>query len=130
VTLNSHYEGTATGETFNGFGKTDILVRHGIDNAFIGECKFWAGKQRFAATFDQLLRYTTWQDNRLAIVLFVRQRKLLPVIETTREYIAGRPEFGGWTSHAPDGELRCSLTWEDQARKAGRLTTFFVHLPA
>jgi hypothetical protein len=40
VTLNSHYEGAATGETFNGTGKTDILVRHGLDNAFIGQCKF------------------------------------------------------------------------------------------
>jgi hypothetical protein len=130
VTLNSHYEGAATGETFNGVGKTDILVRHGIDNAFIGECKFWGGKQKLAATFDQLLSYTTWQDNRLAIVLFVRQKKLQPIIETAREYIAARLEFGGWASGAPDGQIRCALRWEDEARKTGRVTIFFVHLPA
>jgi hypothetical protein len=29
------------GETENGTGKTDILVRHEGANAFIGECKFW-----------------------------------------------------------------------------------------
>ena len=50
VTLNSHYEGAATGETFNGAGKTDILVRHGLDNAFIGECKFWGGERKLAET--------------------------------------------------------------------------------
>jgi hypothetical protein len=29
------------GETENGAGKTDILVRYEDRNAFIGECKFW-----------------------------------------------------------------------------------------
>ena len=41
VLLNAFYEGTATGETFNGSGKTDILLRHEDKNLFIAECKFW-----------------------------------------------------------------------------------------
>jgi hypothetical protein len=129
VTLNSHYEGAATGETFNGTGKTDILVRHGLDNAFIGECKFWGGETKLAQTFDQLLGYTTWQDNRLALVLFVRNRKMQPVIDTARIWLAARSEFGNWKTGAPDGQLRCSLRWDDPARKEGRLTVFLVHLP-
>jgi hypothetical protein len=129
VTLNSHYEGAATGETFNGAGKTDILVRHGLDNAFIGECKFWSGEAKLAETFDQLLGYTTWQDNRLALILFVRNKKMQPVIETARAWLAARPEFGCWKDGAPDGQLRCSLRWEDPARKEGRMTVFLVHLP-
>jgi hypothetical protein len=32
------------GETVNGKGKTDILVRHHGQTAFIGECKFWDGR--------------------------------------------------------------------------------------
>ncbi|MBM4045134.1 MAG: hypothetical protein FJ279_08470 [Planctomycetes bacterium] len=40
VMLNSHYEGRATGETFNYHGKTDILIREGDRNAFIAECAF------------------------------------------------------------------------------------------
>lgn len=129
VTLNSHYEGAATGETFNATGKTDILVRHGLDNAFIGECKFWGGEARLADTFEQLLGYTTWQDNRLALVFFVRNKKMQPVVDTARAWIGGRPEFGGWQEHSPDGQLRCKLRWEDGARKEGRLTAFLVHLP-
>lgn len=129
VTLNSHYEGAATGETFNATGKTDILVRHGIDNAFIGECKFWDGKAMLERTLKQLLGYTTWQDNRLALILFVRTKKLQPVLQTARDALDARPEFGAWHG-APDGQLRCRLRWEDAARKEGRLTVFFVHLPA
>jgi len=129
VTLNSHYEGAATGETFNGTGKTDILVRHGLDNAFIGECKFWSGKARLTETFEQLLGYTTWQDNRLALIFFVRNKTMQPVITTTRDWLSARPEFGAWQSGAPDGQLRCTLRWQDPARKEGRLTIFLVHLP-
>jgi len=40
VQLNGHYEGQATGETFNFEGKTDILIRVGGRNIFIGECKY------------------------------------------------------------------------------------------
>lgn len=130
VTLNSHYEGAATGETFNATGKTDILVRHGMDNAFVGECKFWAGKAMLERTFEQLLGYTTWQDNRLALILFVRTKKLQPVLETARGVLGSRPEFRSWQPGAPDGQLRCRLRWEDPARKEGRLTAFFIHLPA
>ncbi|HUL19247.1 MAG TPA: hypothetical protein VLV29_08285, partial [Steroidobacteraceae bacterium] len=129
VTLNSHYEGAATGETFNGAGKTDILVRHGLDNAFIGECKFWGGERKLAETFEQLLGYTTWQDNRLALIFFVRNKRMQPVIDTTRDWLGARAEFGGWQTSAPPGQLRCSLRWGDTARKEGRLTVFLVHLP-
>lgn len=45
ILLNGHYQGMATGETFNGSGKTDIIVRYENQNAFIGECKFWAVQQ-------------------------------------------------------------------------------------
>jgi len=37
--INSHYEGTATGETFNNQGKTDILLRYDNSIIFIAECK-------------------------------------------------------------------------------------------
>lgn len=40
--------------------------------SFICECKFWGGERKLAETFEQLLGYTTWQDNRLALIFFVR----------------------------------------------------------
>src|SRR5262249_10958172 len=62
--LNGHYEGSATGETFNAAGKTDILVREGNRNLFIGECKIWHGSNKFAEAIDQLLGYLTWRDTK------------------------------------------------------------------
>lgn len=57
VALNGHYEGTATGETFNAEGKTDILIRHDNRNVFIAECKFWSGSKGCHEALDQLLGY-------------------------------------------------------------------------
>ena len=50
VQLNGHYEGNATGETFNVSGKTDILIRDNGKNIFIAECKFWRGPAGFQST--------------------------------------------------------------------------------
>ena len=53
--LEPNFEGSATGETFNKKGKTDILLRYQGSNIFIGECKFWRGKKSLLKTIDQLL---------------------------------------------------------------------------
>jgi hypothetical protein len=50
------------GETENGAGKTDILVRYEDRNVFIGECKFWHGQKKLSEAIDQLLSYTVWRD--------------------------------------------------------------------
>jgi len=71
--LNSNYQGAATGETFIGHGKTDILLRWRDRDAFIGECKYWDGSVKFALAIEQLLgRYTIWRDTRVALILFIR----------------------------------------------------------
>lgn len=68
--LNAHYEGQATGETFNYGGKTDILIRVKGKNVFIAECKFWRGEKKLVEAIDQLLGYTSWRDTKTAILLF------------------------------------------------------------
>lgn len=85
ISLNGHYEGNATGETFNGIGKTDVLVRHNNVNAFIAECKFWKGAKVMVETVDQLLGYVTWRDTKTAILLFNTQPNLSAVIVKARE---------------------------------------------
>lgn len=72
VALNGHYEGTASGETFNAGGKTDILIRHDNRNVFIAECKFWSGSQGCHEALDQLLRYLTWRDTKASLIMFSR----------------------------------------------------------
>lgn len=53
-------------------GKTDILLREGDRNVFIGECKFWKGPKAFGEAIDQLLGYATWRDGKTAILVFNR----------------------------------------------------------
>jgi hypothetical protein len=81
VQLNGHYEGQATGETFNAEGKTDILVRSGDRNVFIAECKVWRGPAEFTKAIDQLLGYLTWRDTKAALLVFNRQKNFTAVLE-------------------------------------------------
>lgn len=39
---------SATGETFNNHGKTDIMVKSANTILFIAECKIWKGRPRFS----------------------------------------------------------------------------------
>jgi hypothetical protein len=89
--LNGHYEGTATGETFNGEGKTDILVRSGDRNLFIGECKIWDGRNTLLEAIEQLFRYLTWRDTKSAIVIFSRKKNFTAVTETIKAVIEQHP---------------------------------------
>jgi hypothetical protein len=80
VQLNGQYEGSATGETFNYQGKSDILIRAGDRNVFIAECKFWTGKKCIAETIDQILGYLHWRDTKAAVVLFNRNKDFTNVL--------------------------------------------------
>lgn len=78
--LNGRYEGSATGETFNFSGKTDILIRERGRTLFIAECKFWRGASGLLETIDQLLGYSSWRDTKSAIILFVRNKNFSDVV--------------------------------------------------
>lgn len=79
--LNGHFEGNATGETFNYGGKTDILIKSEGKNIFIAECKIWKGESVLNETIDQLLRYSSWRDTKSAIILFNKNKSLSGVLE-------------------------------------------------
>jgi hypothetical protein len=89
--LNGHYEGSATGETFNAAGKTDILVRDGDKNLFIGECKIWEGNQKLLDAIDQLLGYLTWRDTKSALIIFSRNKNFTAVIQSIRSCVEKHP---------------------------------------
>ncbi|ACL02992.1 conserved hypothetical protein [Desulfatibacillum aliphaticivorans] len=82
VQLNGHYEGQATGETFNYEGKTDILIRVQGKNVFIAECKYWGGPKKLTETIDQLLGYSSWRDMKVAVIIFSRNRNLSKVLDS------------------------------------------------
>lgn len=91
--LNANYQGAATGETFLGNGKTDVLLRWRDKNAFIGECKFWKGPRKFLEAVEQLIgRYTVWRDTRVAIILFIRDTvDITAAIDKARTQLADYP---------------------------------------
>jgi hypothetical protein len=91
VQLNGAYEGQATGETFNGEGKTDILIRVEGKNIFVAECKFWSGEKAFLGTIDQLLSYLCWRDTKAAVVVFNRNAGFSAVLAKIAEVTPKHP---------------------------------------
>lgn len=63
---------SATGETFHGIGKTDILFRNQEkENLLVAECKLWGGSTHLSNALDQLFeRYLNWRDAKAAIIIF------------------------------------------------------------
>ena len=86
-TLEILYTGcTTTGETFNYSGKTDLLIKHSDGtNLFVGECKFWHGQKQLEKAIDQLLSYLTWHDTKTALLIFVREDNITPILKKITE---------------------------------------------
>jgi hypothetical protein len=91
--LNTHYEGNATGETFNKSGKTDILIRDNNRNVFIAECKIWRGRKSFVEAINQLLSYLSWRDTKAAVIIFNRNRGFSNVLAEVQAGIAEHPDL-------------------------------------
>lgn len=97
LVLETRYEATtATGETFNRGGKTDIILKYSKDNSnlFVGECKFWHGANEFHKAISQLFdRYLTWRDSKTALILFVKNKDFTNVLETIKSEIKLHPYY-------------------------------------
>ena len=93
VSLNGHYEGDATGETFNAQGKTDILIRAESKNVFIAECKFWAGPKSLRTAIDQILGYLTWRDTKAAILVFSKNVEFTKVLSNVATSVPMHANF-------------------------------------
>jgi hypothetical protein len=97
VMLNAQFEGKAAGEVFNCAGKSDILVRDGDRNVFIGECKIFDPKNKqsvehvVASALDQLLGYLVWRDTKAALLLFIRDTNVSAVVSKALAAISSHP---------------------------------------
>lgn len=106
--LETRYESiTATGETFNKKGKTDIILKYSEDgsNVFVAECKFWKGASEFHKAINQLFdRYLTWRDSKVALIFFVTNKDFSKIITTAdkeceeHEYFVSRNGKNGESS--------------------------------
>lgn len=93
LVLNGHYEGGASGETFNAGGKTDILVQWERKVAFIAECKIWDGASSLEDAVDQLFGYVTWHNTRTAILLFNRNENFSRVLDQIPSIVEEHESF-------------------------------------
>ena len=109
VQLNGHYEGQATGETFNSLGKTDISIREEGKVIFIGECKFWTGPTGMTKALDQLLSYTAWKDTKASLLMFNRNKNLSAVLENIPRVVKGHPNYK--REHKPKSETHFRYTF-------------------
>jgi hypothetical protein len=133
VLLNGRFEGemTATGETFNYRGKTDILVRHGDQDVFVAEYKIWRGPKTVASALEQLIGlYLKWRDTKAALVLFNRAQDHGAALDSIVPALRSRPEFKAlvWENRE-DGRFRCTLRALSDANKEIMLTVLLFHIP-
>ncbi|MGP8052001.1 MAG: hypothetical protein ACLPYB_15505, partial [Desulfobaccales bacterium] len=123
IQLNGHYEGSATGETFNASGKTDILIRVENKNVFIAECKFWHGPKAFNEAIDQLLGYLTWRDSKCALLIFNRTKDSSAVRQKINDVMQARPEHIKTVFHKPAGDSRYLLVKDSEPGREISVTT-------
>ena len=128
--LNGHYEGNATGETFNAVGKTDILIRVGNRNVFIAECKFWHGPKGFDDAIDQLLSYLTWRDSKSALLIFNKTRDSSGVRQKMHEVMQARPECRRTLFYKPDRDSRYVFVKASDPGREITITTQLYDVPA
>lgn len=129
VQLNGHYEGQATGETFNYQGKTDILVRSDGRNIFIAECKFWSGPKNLVETIDQLLSYSSWRDTKTAVILFNRNRDFSRVLTSIPSAVRSHSNYKRDLPGSSESSFRYCFAHRDDANRELLLTVLAFDVP-
>ncbi|MFA4891254.1 MAG: hypothetical protein WC604_02800 [Candidatus Gracilibacteria bacterium] len=94
-TLNSIFEGKATGETFSKKGKTDIYLNIDKGSILVFECKIWGGEKLYQDTIDQLRRYLTWRHNFGIMITFVKNKDFSNILRKTKEAIQSSSSYIG-----------------------------------
>ncbi len=127
--LNMTFEGDATGEVFNGEGKTDILLRWGERNIFVSELKVWSTEVKFRDTIDQLLRNLVWRDGRAAIFLFTRNRDVSNVVDKAHAILEAHPAHKRTVDATSELERRYVFHWPGDVRREIKLTLLVFPVP-
>lgn len=127
--LEPQFEGSATGETFNKSGKTDILLRYQNSNIFIAECKYWSGESKYLETIDQILGYLTWRDSKASVILFVKNKDFSSVIETVKNSTPKHPNYLRFDGEKEDTWLSYKVHLNGDKNREVYLTVFLFHFP-
>ena len=129
VQLNGHYEGQATGETFNCGGKTDILIRSKGKNIFIAECKYWGGPKTVTDAINQLLGYSSWRDTKVAIIVFNRNKNFTKVLDSIKSTTKGHPNCKRELDQHSETSSRFIFSHRDDVNREMTLTVMAFDVP-
>lgn len=130
VQLNGHYEGGATGETFNYEGKTDILIKVNGKNVFIGECKYWSGPKKLIETINQLLSYSSWRDTKVAVIIFNRKKNFSSVLEAIPSTVESHPNYKRFLGRLSETNFRYIFSHRDDPNREMILTVLAFDVPS
>jgi hypothetical protein len=129
--LEFRYEAaTASGETFNSGGKTDIILKYAPDgtNLFIAECKFWTGHQGYLDTISQLFdRYLTWRDSKAAVIMFVRNKDFVSVLKNIANETRNHPYFVKEVTHKGESSFSYIFHLKSDQQKKVQLQVMAFH---
>jgi len=126
--LSPHFQ-SVTGETFNKTGKTDILIRHEKSNVFIAECKFWKGIKAFYDTIDQILSYLTWRDSKSAILCFIQNKELNPVLQQIEQDASKHNCYVKYNGKQSDSWFDFEFHLKDDPSRGIKLAVLCFHFP-
>lgn len=129
VQLNGHFEGEATGETFNYEGKTDILIRHNGKNIFIAECMYWDGEKSLLDKIGQLLGYTSWRDTKTAVLVFNRNVEFSKVVVQIPEVLKKHKNFKRQLDYKSETGFRFVLHHNEDKNRELILTVLAFNVP-
>ena len=129
--LGIHSEGRATGETFNWEDKTDIIIKVGGRNIFIGQCLVWDSPEYFKTKIEQLLSYTSWRDTKTAIIIFNRNKNLSAALSHIPNVVKEHPNFKReGTSYKQETGFRFVLHQRDDKNRELTLTVLVFDVPS
>ena len=127
---NNFKSGTATGETFNKDGKSDILLRADDGtNIFIAECAMWGGEKYFSGKIDQLNRYLTWRDTKAAVIMFVQNQQMEPVCEQIERGVEKHDQFVEMVDQPEESWWQYRFHFEDDPYREFDLAVLAFHIP-
>jgi hypothetical protein len=128
--LEQNFEGTATGETFNKEGKSDILLRADDGtNVFVAECAIWGGEKYYSGKIDQLFRYLTWRDSKTAVILFVQNEQMEPVREQIESGAESHEAFVEAVEQPDESWWQYRFCFPDDPDRELDLAVLAFHIP-
>lgn len=119
----------AEGEAHNVSGHADIVVRDGARTVLVAECKIWDGASKAHAALDQLLGYTTWRDEDIALIFFVASSNIEEIVERASEALREHELVFDAINTQDVADRAFVVGAADAPRRRRRLHVYFCHLP-